>query len=175
MKTSPTIFLATRSSQETRELGRLLAQRLRGGEVIALIGELGAGKTVLVKGLAAGLGIRQPIRSPTFLLLRVYPVRGHRTIKRFVHVDAYRIKHPAELLDVGLNDNLGKPDTVTVIEWANRAVAVIPRQHTTLILQLGSIPTRRHITLRAALTVPNASAILRTPVFGHIMRRQGHR
>lgn len=120
---------------------------MRGGEVIALSGELGAGKTTLIKGIAAGLGIRRPITSPTFLLLRVYPVRGNPRLRRLVHVDAYRIKHPAELVDVGLNDYLGMPDTTTVIEWAERIRPLLPGRRMTITLRLTTRPAERRVTI----------------------------
>lgn len=136
---------STISALQTFRLGQRLARRLRGGEVIALIGELGAGKTTLVKGLAAGLGIRRPIRSPTFLLLRAYPVRGHKKILQLVHVDAYRLKHPIELLDVGFNDYLAQPDTVTIIEWADKIPRLLPRQRVAVRLKMGRKPNVRTI------------------------------
>lgn len=137
--------MITTSARQTHRFGQQLARRIRGGEVIALSGELGAGKTVLVKGIAAGLGIQRTITSPTFLLLRVYRVRGHKKIRHFVHVDAYRVKHPAELLDAGLGDYLGQPDTVAVIEWADRVRTVLPKRRVDIQLQLGVTKNRRQI------------------------------
>lgn len=137
--------VTTNSTAQTMAFGQRLARRLKGGEVIALMGELGAGKTTLVKGLAAGLGIRQPVRSPTFLLLRAYPVRGHKKILQLVHVDAYRLKHPTELLAIGLNDYLAKPDTVTIIEWADKIPRLLPRQRVAVRLKMGQKPNVRTI------------------------------
>lgn len=135
------------SARHTFLTGRRLAKKFRGGEVIALVGELGAGKTTLVKGIAAGLGIRRHITSPTFLRLRVYPVHGHGIIRRLVHVDAYRIKHPAELSDIGLHEYLGLPDTVTVIEWADRITTWLQHPRRTITLGLGRRPTERIATI----------------------------
>ena len=139
----------TNTAKQTHRLGQRLARRLRGGEVLAVTGELGAGKTVLARGLAEGLGVRHRISSPTFLLMRVYHIkkRGSK-IRQFVHVDAYRIKHPAELADIGLNEFLGKPDAVVVIEWAERVKPLLPRRRYDLLLRLGKTPTVRHLTLR---------------------------
>ena len=141
-------ILRSHSPRETFQLGERLSKKLRGGEVIALSGELGAGKTTLTKGIAAGLGIRRTITSPTFLLLRVYPVRGHHTIRRFVHVDAYRVKHPAELLDIGLREYLGQPDAVVAIEWADHLGRILPARHTRITLILGRRQSTRCLTLR---------------------------
>lgn len=137
--------LASHSAKETFQFGKRLSKKLKGGEVIALSGELGAGKTVLVKGMAAGLGIKRTISSPTFLLLRVYRVRGHKKIRHFVHVDAYRVKHPAELLDAGLGDYLGQPDTVAIIEWADRVRTLLPERRVDIQLKLGATQNRRQI------------------------------
>ena len=134
--------------RQTFTLGQRLARALKGGEIIALVGELGAGKTTLVKGIAAGLGIRQPILSPTFMLMRIYPVKGQRSMKRLVHIDAYRVKHAAELLDIGVADYLGQPDTVTIIEWAERIKTLLPRRRTEIAFRHGKTETRRRISFR---------------------------
>lgn len=127
----------TRSGKETEKLGQKIAKLLKGGEVLALIGDLGAGKTTLVKGLAKGLGIKQPITSPTFVLLKVYPVTKHKTIKQLVHIDCYRLpagRHGVpgiELAKISLDDYLNKLDSVVAIEWAEK-INNLPR-HTKII------------------------------------------
>lgn len=110
----------TKSEAETLALGEGIAKGLKGGEVIGLEGELGAGKTVLVRGLARGLGIKKPITSPTFNIMKVYPVKKHRTIKKFVHIDAYRLESWEDLFYIGIDDYLNKKETVVVIEWIDR-------------------------------------------------------
>ncbi|TSC76593.1 MAG: ATPase, YjeE family [Parcubacteria group bacterium Gr01-1014_31] len=140
--------IATASARETHTLGKLLAKRLHGGEVFAINGELGAGKTVLVRGLAEGLGVRHHISSPTFLLMRVYRIKDRgKKIRRFVHVDAYRVQHPSELTDIGLNEFFGKPDTVVAIEWAERVKPLLPARRYDLTLRLGKTLNVRHLTL----------------------------
>lgn len=116
--------IISKNEKETLRFAKKFAKSLRGGEVVGLIGELGAGKTVFVKGLARGLGVRQEIHSPTFLLMKIYNVRpstnsGHK-IKHLCHVDAYRLTGTDELIDVGLTEWLGKDNIVTVIEWADK-------------------------------------------------------
>ena len=138
----------THSAEQTRRFGRQLARHLRGGEVIALIGDLGAGKTVLVKGMAVGLGIKHRVSSPTFVLMRVYPVQPHKTIRRFVHVDAYRVRHAAELLEIGLVDYLGQPDTVTVIEWADRVREILPHKTIRVQMEHGKSFNQRKLTVK---------------------------
>jgi tRNA threonylcarbamoyladenosine biosynthesis protein TsaE len=124
---------------ETLKFAEDFAKQLRGGEVIALVGELGAGKTVFARGLARGFGIKQKIQSPTFLLMKIYNIKAEssretggramlsrgRRIKFLCHVDAYRLSGAHELVDIGLLDWLGRPDTVTVIEWADKAPEIL--------------------------------------------------
>ena len=90
----------TKSVKETMKLGRSIARQLTGGEVIALLGSLGSGKTILTKGIAKGLGIREIITSPTFVLMKVYPVKREK-IHCFCHIDAYRLDKGTQLLDIG--------------------------------------------------------------------------
>lgn len=113
-----------KNEKETLAFAENFVKRLRGGEIIALIGELGAGKTVFTRGLARGLGIKQKIKSPTFLLMKIYNVNpstssGHK-IKNLIHIDAYRLDDAAGLANIGILDWLGRADTVTVIEWADK-------------------------------------------------------
>lgn len=107
----------------TRAVGERLAGLVRGGDAIALIGELGAGKTTLVAGLVAGLG-GGAAASPTFSLVNEYP--GGRLI--VWHVDLYRIEREAELPELGLDDVIGDPRGICVVEWADR-FAVLPADH----------------------------------------------
>jgi len=108
----------TKTPAQTKKLGKHLAKQLKGGEILALSGNLGSGKTTFVKGLALGLGIKHTITSPTFVLFKVYSVK-HKTIKQLVHVDCYRV-NGAELTAVGLNDYLNDPQTVVAIEWPDK-------------------------------------------------------
>lgn len=104
---------------ETEGWARRLALSLKGGETLALSGHLGAGKTLIVKALAQAWGVDQNITSPTFVLLKVYAVR-HKSIKKMVHVDCYRLDGQEDLSDIGLADYLQQLDTVVVIEWADK-------------------------------------------------------
>lgn len=117
----------TTSEKQTFDLARDYASRLQGGEVVALQGDLGAGKTVFVKGLAQGLGCQKNISSPTFVLMKVYGINSS-SIKYFCHVDAYRINSEEDLLAIGLQDYLGREDTVTVLEWAEKITGIIPKK-----------------------------------------------
>ena len=116
----------------TRGVGERLAGLVRGGDAIALVGELGAGKTTLVAGLVAGLG-GGAAASPTFALVHEYP--GGRLV--VWHVDLYRIERAAELPELGLDDVIGDPRGICVIEWADR-FAVLPADH--LRIELAHAP-----------------------------------
>jgi tRNA threonylcarbamoyladenosine biosynthesis protein TsaE len=116
----PPETINTQSAEETFAAGARLARILRPGDVVALTGELGAGKTCFVQGLARGLGARTWATSPTFVLVNEY--RGDVPIH---HVDAYRVAGPAEMIEIGLLE-LIDGDGVTVIEWADRIAALLP-------------------------------------------------
>jgi len=115
--------IETRSVAGTLALGRRFASRLSQGDCVAMIGPLGAGKTVLVRGIAQGLGLADErlVSSPTFVLVQEYPARV-----RVYHVDLYRLADGAsELAGLGLDEMLA--DGVLLIEWADRAGSALPR------------------------------------------------
>ena len=101
------------SCEETEKIAYALAEKLHGGEIIMLDGDLGAGKTAFVRGLAAGLGISDRVVSPTFTIVNEYSGEG----LPLFHFDVYRIGSPDEMYDIGWEDYLGRGG-VTVIEWA---------------------------------------------------------
>jgi tRNA threonylcarbamoyladenosine biosynthesis protein TsaE len=142
-----------KNEKETSAFAEKFAKKLRGGEVIGLVGELGAGKTVFTKGLAHGLGISERVQSPTFLLMKVYEVRPStrlgRKIKNLVHVDAYRISNANELVDIGLLDWLGQPGVVTVIEWADKVPGLLRGKKAIKIkMELGEKREIRKVVIR---------------------------
>lgn len=101
---------------EMQALGRRLGERLEAGDLVVLVGPLGAGKTVLARGIATGLGVRSPVTSPTFVIARVH--RDGRV--PFVHVDAYRLGDRVEVDDLDLDAEAA--DSVTVVEWGGGLV-----------------------------------------------------
>jgi len=117
---------------DTRELGRRLGQLVRAGDLVVLAGPLGAGKTVLAQGIGAGLGVRGPVTSPTFVLARVH--RGGRL--PLVHVDAYRLGSVEEVDDLDLDADLGS--SVTVVEWGSGLVEQLTDAH--LLVRLARSP-----------------------------------
>jgi tRNA threonylcarbamoyladenosine biosynthesis protein TsaE len=108
--------ILTHKEKETYAWARNFAQELKGGEIIGLSGELGAGKTVFAKGLASGLGILETVNSPTFVIMKLYSA-NQASIKQFCHIDAYRLSQASELKAIGSQDYLGQANTVSLIEW----------------------------------------------------------
>jgi tRNA threonylcarbamoyladenosine biosynthesis protein TsaE len=131
-------FLRVRSADEatTKAIGAALAGLLDPGDVVGLAGDLGAGKTRLVQGAAAALGVDDPVLSPTFMLLREYD--GDLPVH---HVDAYRLAGPVELEDLGLDEVLA-PDAVAFVEWADRVAAALPESWLELVLHIRDDDTR---------------------------------
>lgn len=109
--------IAVATAQEMRALGQRLASVLKAGDLVILSGGLGAGKTTLTKGIGAGLGVRGPITSPTFVIARVHPPVGGRGSvgPALVHADAYRLGSVLELDDLDLDTDVAS--AVTVVEW----------------------------------------------------------
>lgn len=94
--------------------------------VLALTGELGAGKTTFVQRIAKALGIREHVVSPTFVLMKVYPVSGHDWIRELVHIDAYRVEDSAEMQVLRLEDLYKRAGALICIEWPERIARLIP-------------------------------------------------
>lgn len=112
----------SRSPEQTRRVGARLGTFLTGGEVVALKGELGTGKTVLAQGIGIGWGVTTPLLSPTFILIRRHT--RHQDSHFFYHIDLYRITSIQEAIDLGLEELLGAPQSVCVVEWAERAASL---------------------------------------------------
>lgn len=108
--------ITTSSPAETEEFGERFGERLRAGDMVLLVGELGAGKTTFVRGVARGAGSTAPVASPTFQLVRVYPGRV-----QLAHIDLYRVERSSELGDLGLEELLDQG--AVVIEWGERLEA----------------------------------------------------
>ena len=129
--------------EDTRALGAELAELVRPGDLVVLVGPLGAGKTAFTQGLGAALGVREPVTSPTFVIARVH--RGGRL--PLVHVDAYRLGGAADVDDLDLDVTVA--DSVTVVEWGQGLVEQLTDEHLEVRLD------RRDDDVRTALLVPH--------------------
>ncbi len=122
---------------DTFALGREIAASLKGGEVLALVGDLGAGKTQFVKGLAAGLGHIEEVTSPTFTLIHEY-IGGRLPL---YHFDLYRLESANEVLQIGLDDYLS-PNAIVAVEWADKFRSLFPPDTRWIEFQIGVGETR---------------------------------
>ena len=109
----------TVTSEDMENVGKKIGSHLKGGDIVLLYVELGSGKSTLTKGIAKELGVKELATSPTFTLMNVYKAE-HPEIKQFIHADTYRLTDEEDLKDVGVDDYLGKKDTLCIIEWPDR-------------------------------------------------------
>jgi tRNA threonylcarbamoyladenosine biosynthesis protein TsaE len=120
---SHSLEIISRSTEQTRRVGMRLGSLLQAGSLVALVGDLGSGKTTLVQGIATGWGSLDPVSSPTFVLVNVY---RHSDGKRLFHLDAYRLSGPTEAIDLDLDAMLDQGPMV--VEWAERVQAALPTE-----------------------------------------------
>lgn len=123
-------IIETHSAEETFALGRKIGQQAEAGEVYTLIGDLGVGKTVLTQGVAEGLGIEEPICSPTFTIVQIYE-EGRLP---FYHFDVYRIGDVEEMEEIGYEDYF-YGEGVCLIEWANLIEEILPPDHRRITIE----------------------------------------
>jgi tRNA threonylcarbamoyladenosine biosynthesis protein TsaE len=117
---------STHSAEETRQLGLNMSQELEGGTVLALSGDLGAGKTTFSQGLLEGLGAEGPYTSPTFVIMKQYdlPAASPGGIRRVYHVDAYRVDGP-KLRNIGWDEWAADPEGLVLLEWPERVKEIL--------------------------------------------------
>jgi tRNA threonylcarbamoyladenosine biosynthesis protein TsaE len=109
-------------------LAKKIAKSIKGGEIFALIGDLGSGKTTFTKTLGKALKIKHHITSPTFVLMNRYPFKLKTRKLYLYHLDIYRLKNFKDILALGINEIWGQKDTVTVIEWADKIKKYLPKK-----------------------------------------------
>ena len=120
---SHSLEIISRSTEQTRRVGMRLGALLKPGDMVALVGDLGSGKTTLVQGIAAGWGSLDTVSSPTFVIVNVY---RHTGGLRLFHLDAYRLNGSTEALDLDLESMLDQGPMI--VEWAERVQSVLPDQ-----------------------------------------------
>lgn len=130
-------IFTTKSAEETRDLGKKIATSLKGGEVLCLYGNLGAGKTTFTQGLAEGLGIKKKITSPTFILMRQYLTRNTSTRNTLTlfHLDCYRLTGVKDAACLGLEEIFNDPHNIICIEWAERIKNLLPPKRTDIFFK----------------------------------------
>lgn len=153
----PSVLLSSENPAYTFQFGKNLGMLLVPGDVVALVGELGAGKTTLTQGIVRGLGVGEEhyIGSPTFTLINEYAGR-----MPVYHLDFYRIETPSEIVNLGLEEYL-HGEGVAVIEWADKIEALLPEDHVKITLQYIDRMVR---TLEIAGTGKRYAALIETVV-----------
>ncbi len=124
------MLIETHSAEETFELGKKIGQNAKPGQLYCLIGDLGVGKTVFTQGLAVGLGITEPVNSPTFTILQIYE-EGRIP---FYHFDVYRIEEIEEMEEIGYEEYFDGAG-VCLIEWANLIEEILPKEHIRIVIE----------------------------------------
>ncbi|NOY35514.1 MAG: tRNA (adenosine(37)-N6)-threonylcarbamoyltransferase complex ATPase subunit type 1 TsaE [bacterium] len=126
--------IITNSAEETRKLAENLAEKITaspvgsGAAVIALTGDLGSGKTAFTQGFAKALGVKEKITSPTFVIQKNYKLQT-KNHKLLIHIDAYRIKDPKEIIGLGWEEMISNPPNIIIMEWAERIKKILPQKH----------------------------------------------
>jgi tRNA threonylcarbamoyladenosine biosynthesis protein TsaE len=139
----------TQNDQETISTGRQWARRLKPGDVVAVYGDLGSGKTRFIKGLCEGLGVREHVASPSFTIVNEYRFPGGRVF----HFDFYRVGSEGEIQDIGFDEYLSDTDAISIIEWADRASMLLPGRRYDVRMSFGRSEQERLISIEMAVEV----------------------
>lgn len=126
--------VTTSSFEETQQMGEDFAKQIPPGQVIALYGELGSGKTTFVQGFAKGLGISSQIISPTFIIMRTYEV-DREDIETLYHIDLYRIEGDSDVESLGLSDIFADKKSIVLIEWPEKIENLLPADRTDIVFK----------------------------------------
>ena len=151
----------TKNEAETQKFARLLAEEIlalskisksKGAIVLGIEGELGAGKTTFAKGFARGLNIKEEMKSPTFILMRVFrlsPSKKYRSpTSVFLHLDAYRTDNPKEFIALGFKKLLSDPKNILLVEWSDKIKKLMPKKYFRLVLRSPTSKKSRSRTSR---------------------------
>ncbi|MCD4706083.1 tRNA (adenosine(37)-N6)-threonylcarbamoyltransferase complex ATPase subunit type 1 TsaE [bacterium] len=141
----------SQNEKQTLLFAKNFAKKLKTGDVVALIGNLGSGKTVFTKGIARALNIKEHISSPTFNIIKIYTIP--RVIGKKInaeclcHIDAYRLKSSKDLIELGIDETLSSKKTITIIEWADKVKNILPENNITIQFQATDNKNERIIIL----------------------------
>lgn len=135
----------TKTEDDTFNFGLKLGKKINKAEVLALSGDLGAGKTKFLQGLAKGLGVKMKVNSPTFNILKLYKVYNNEKIKLFCHIDAYRLFSEKDLLSLGIEEYINDKKTVVAVEWAEKVKKIFPQKTIKIRIKIKSEKTREII------------------------------
>ena len=139
--------IKTKSANETKKIAKLLAKdvsklrtKRKKGVILAFSGDLGSGKTTFIQGFLKGLGVKNKVTSPTFVIMKNYRLA--------YHIDCYRLRKPAELTNLGFKELLNKPKSIFLIEWAEKIKRILPKDTIWLEFKHGKKENEREITIR---------------------------
>jgi tRNA threonylcarbamoyladenosine biosynthesis protein TsaE len=152
-------FDVTHSERETMSLGNSFAHRLKPGDVVAIYGELGTGKTRFIQGVCKGLGVNQHVASPTFTIVNEYDFPGGRVY----HFDLYRVNSSHEIRDIGFEEYL-VDEGICLIEWADRVQALLPERRYEVRMALGARENERAIAIEEVAVYDSAESKTRRGV-----------
>lgn len=136
-----------KTEQDTAKLAQSIAKKLKGGEILALSGDLGAGKTTFTQFLAKALGVKVHVNSPTFVIMRIYKTTRH-PFQHLAHIDAYRLDSEKELEYLGLDQYLGQSTAITVIEWAEKIKNELRNNKKVMYLDFKVIKNIHQVTIK---------------------------
>ena len=144
--------IISNSSTTTQKVARLFAkelskEKIRTARVIALHGNLGAGKTTFIQGFLRGLGVKSKITSPTFVILKNYKIKKGNYAKAY-HIDCYRIQSSQEILDLGFKEIISNPGNIVLVEWPERISAIMPKNATRINFKYGKKENERTLQIR---------------------------
>ena len=135
------------SELEMRKLGQTIGRQLHGGEVIELVGDIGAGKTTLTKGIAAGLGVDEEVQSPSFTISRTYQTMQPDVV--LAHYDFYRLTDPGVMADE-LSEVVNDAAVITIVEWAEIVDDILPEGHIRITI-VATDESTRHVSVEGVI------------------------
>lgn len=132
----------SKSKSETKKAGQKLAKNLQSGDVVALYGDLGAGKTIFAQGVASGLSVKRKVTSPTYIFMRSYPIYKNNQNLTLYHIDLYRAENQSDLESLGLSE-IFSPDSIILMEWAEKIHKALPKRRYDVKIEKTGPKTRK--------------------------------